>query len=52
MHREPSKPTIDEPEIVQEEAIPSDGTDVEGEAMMKLVRNDKLNEPLDPAEER
>ena len=45
---EQSKSTTDEPEIVQEEAVPSDGKDVEGEEMMKLVRNDKLDESQEP----
>jgi hypothetical protein len=39
----------DEPEITQEEAVPTDGKDVEGEAMMKQVRNKKLEEQ--PGEE-
>lgn len=34
----------DEPEITQEEAVPTDGKDVEGEEMMKKVRNKKLEE--------
>ncbi|MDP9902524.1 hypothetical protein [Variovorax ginsengisoli] len=37
----------DEPEITQEEAVPNDGRDVEGEAMMKEVGNKKLQEPGD-----
>jgi hypothetical protein len=52
MHSEPSKPSTDEPEIDQEEAIPSDGRDVEVEEMMKSVRNDKLDEPLGPSGKR
>ncbi|MEJ8855680.1 hypothetical protein WKW79_13945 [Variovorax robiniae] len=39
----------EEPELTQEESIPSDGKDVEGEAMMKQVRNKKLHQPEDPA---
>ncbi|MDB5847070.1 MAG: hypothetical protein JWP29_822 [Rhodoferax sp.] len=33
----------EEPEITQEEDVPSDGRDHEGEAMMKEVKNDKLS---------
>ena len=36
---------IEEPAITQEESVPLDGTDVEGEEMMKSVRNDLLKEP-------
>ena len=32
----------EEPELTQEEAIPSDGKDEEGEQMMRHVRNSKL----------
>ena len=32
----------EEPAITQEESVPLDGTDVEGEEMMKSVRNDLL----------
>jgi hypothetical protein len=39
----------EEPEIVQEEDIPSDGVDHEAEQMMKQVHNDKLEVP--PGEE-
>jgi hypothetical protein len=39
----------DEPEITQEESVPTDGKDVEGEEMMKKVRNKKLEEQ--PGEE-
>ena len=35
----------EEPAITQEESVPIDGTDVEGEEMMKSVRNDLLKEP-------
>ena len=31
------------------EAIPIDGRDIEGEEMMKSVRNDKLENPPPPA---
>ncbi len=34
-----------EPEITREEAVPNDGRDIEGEAMMKEVQNKKLEEP-------
>jgi len=34
----------EEPDLDQEEAIPSDGKDVEGEQMMKEVRNSKLSD--------
>jgi hypothetical protein len=40
----------EEPEITQEEAVPTDGKDVEGEEMMKQVRNRKLEEQ--PGEEK
>ncbi|MET0543084.1 MAG: hypothetical protein ABWZ88_15175 [Variovorax sp.] len=45
-----TKPYNEEPEITQEESIPSDGPDVEGEAMMKQVRNKKLEQPEGPAD--
>lgn len=50
MPSKPSKRHKDEPEIAQEEAIPSDGKDVEGEEMMKEVHNDKLDPASKPAE--
>lgn len=40
----------EEPEITQEESVPTDGKDVEGEEMMKKVRNKKLEEQ--PGEEK
>ncbi|MEJ8848934.1 hypothetical protein [Variovorax rhizosphaerae] len=40
----------EEPELTQEESIPSDGKDVEGEEMMKQVRNKKLAQPDEPAD--
>ncbi|MDB5732558.1 MAG: hypothetical protein JWQ03_2453 [Variovorax sp.] len=41
----PSKPhTNDEPEITQEDDVPIDRKDVEGERLMKEVRNDKLKD--------
>ncbi|MFM9926107.1 hypothetical protein VLK31_24160 [Variovorax sp. H27-G14] len=36
--------TREEPEPTQEESVPSDGRDMEGEAAMKKVRNHKLDE--------
>ncbi|RZL93766.1 MAG: hypothetical protein EOP82_06585 [Variovorax sp.] len=46
----PAPPTgTDEPEIAQEEDIPSDGTDHAAREMMKEVRNDRLSVP--PGEE-
>lgn len=48
----PQKPATlhEEPEITQEEAVPSDGKDIEGEKLMKKVRNPKLDEA--PGDER
>jgi len=37
----------DEPEITQEESVPTDGKDTEGEELMKKVGNKKLREPGD-----
>ncbi len=34
----------EEPELTQEESVPTDGKDVEGERMIKDVRNDKLHD--------
>ena len=34
----------EEPEVTQEESIPSDGRDVEGERLMKKVSNEKLHD--------
>jgi hypothetical protein len=45
--QQPRKRTPDEPEITQEESVPTDGRDVEGEEQMKKVGNDKLREPGD-----
>lgn len=45
----PRKPASDEPEVTQENDVPVDGTDPTGEAMMKEVRNDRLQVP--PGEE-
>ncbi|MET3443741.1 hypothetical protein ABIC94_004547 [Variovorax paradoxus] len=39
------KRSPDEPEITQEESVPTDGTDTEGEEMMKKVENRKLEDP-------
>ena len=48
---QPNRPEhLDEPEITQEESVPTDGKDVEGEEMMKKVRNKKLDEQ--PGEEK
>jgi hypothetical protein len=47
----PRKPqTHEEPEITQEESVPTDGRDLEGEKLMKKVRNKKLEDP--PGEEK
>ena len=35
----------EEPMPTPEESVPTDGKDVEGEEMMKSVRNDQLKEP-------
>ncbi|APW38663.1 hypothetical protein RD110_16850 [Rhodoferax koreense] len=35
----------EEPEITQEESVPLDGRDHDGEEMMKQVRNPKLEQP-------
>ncbi|NVM87946.1 hypothetical protein FHT32_001585 [Variovorax sp. SG517] len=37
-------PTHEEPEITQEESVPTDGRDIEGERLMKEVGNRKLHE--------
>jgi len=34
----------EEPELTQEESVPTDGRDAEGERMMKDVRNSKLHD--------
>lgn len=34
----------EEPEVTQEESVPSDGRDVEGEELMKNVGNGKLRD--------
>ncbi|MDQ0571434.1 hypothetical protein QFZ42_003268 [Variovorax paradoxus] len=39
------KRSPDEPEITQEESVPTDGSDTEGEDMMKKVENSKLEDP-------
>ncbi len=38
----------EEPEIEQEEAVPSDGKDKEGEKMMEELGADKPGKPLAP----
>lgn len=40
----------EEPEITREEAVPNDGRDIEGEKMMKEVKNKKLEQQ--PGEEK
>jgi hypothetical protein len=35
----------EEPALTQEESVPTDGEDVDGENMMKSVRNELLQEP-------
>ncbi len=45
----PASTAPDEPEITQERDVPLDGTDAEGEKLMKEVRNDRLEVP--PGEE-
>ncbi|KIQ17669.1 hypothetical protein RT97_29195 [Variovorax paradoxus] len=43
--RTPAQPPAhEEPEITQEESVPSDGRDTEGEELMKQVNNRKLHE--------
>ncbi|MEO7243219.1 MAG: hypothetical protein ABIW85_09940 [Variovorax sp.] len=43
----------EEPEITQEESVPSDGKDEEGEKMMREVRNPKLKpEAGDPTAQK
>ncbi|WP_432725281.1 hypothetical protein [Variovorax sp. W6] len=34
----------EEPEVTQEESVPSDGRDIEGEELMKQVTNRKLHD--------
>lgn len=41
------RPDSEEPEIGQEEDIPSDGSDTAGEKMMKEVGNARLKTPPD-----
>lgn len=36
--------THEEPEVTQEESVPSDGRDIEGEQLMKEVSNRKLHD--------
>ena len=50
--RRPEKPVggqnsdpAKEPVLMQEESVPTDGADTEGEEMMKSVRNDLLENP-------
>ena len=44
-HPDQNSKDNEEPAITQEESVPIDGKDVEGEEMMKSVRNDLLKEP-------
>lgn len=44
----PAAPMKDEPELVNEEAVPSDGTDREGERMMEELGRNKPGRPLAP----
>ncbi len=39
------KPGKPEADLDREESVPSDGRDVEGEALIKKVRNDQLTNP-------
>lgn len=39
-----SAPHREEPEVTQEESVPTDGRNAEGERMMKDVRNSKLHD--------
>jgi len=41
----------EEPELTQEDSVPSDGKDVEGEQMMKQVSNDKLADHIEKTTE-
>lgn len=41
----PNSDPAREPVLTQEESVPTDGIDTEGEEMMKSVRNDLLEEP-------
>jgi hypothetical protein len=38
----------EEPALTQEESVPTDGKDVDGEELMKSVRNEQLKEPPPP----
>ncbi len=40
--------TDDEPDITQEESVPSDGKDTEGEKLMETLGDDKPGKPLAP----
>lgn len=40
----------EEPEVAQEDSVPTDGRDVDGEKMMKQVVNEKLEQP--PGQEK
>lgn len=48
-HSKPAKPAArsnEEPEITQEESVPSDGKDKKGEKMMEELGADKPGRPL------
>jgi len=38
----------EEPEITQEESVPTDGRDIEGEEAMKKVKNEQMEDPKAP----
>ncbi|MBB3637583.1 hypothetical protein [Variovorax atrisoli] len=44
MTQNPKQTPREEPEVTQEESVPTDGRDVEGEELMKGVTNKKLHE--------
>ncbi len=44
-NKQPDHSSQPEPDIDREESVPTDGTDQEGEEMMKQVRNDQLKDP-------
>ena len=46
---QPAPKSNETPDLMHEESVPTDGKDVEGEEMMKSVRNDLLKEPPPPA---
>ncbi len=44
----PPPPSNEEPEFTQEESVPSDGKDEEGEKMIEELGADKPGKPLSP----